>query len=77
MYVEGLIGSHTVKSMPPAKMVAFKDHSRASGATIKQYVDEILERLCIFELGYNSLTEILQEQGVGAFIDFSMLRLRQ
>lgn len=46
-YVETLIGSNTVNTLPPATLEAFRDHGRAS-LTIESNLDE--ERRCLSEL---------------------------
>ncbi|HEX9441075.1 MAG TPA: transaldolase family protein, partial [Roseiflexaceae bacterium] len=69
MYVEELIGPHTVNTMPPATMAAFKDHGRAE-ARLTQGVDEALGLLAQLEalgVDYTALTERLQVEGVESF----------
>ena len=48
LYVENLIGSETVNTLPPETLNAFRDHGKVPGATVKQELaeaDEVLARL--------------------------------
>src|SRR5205823_15059403 len=40
LYVESLIGSETVNTLPPETIDAFRDHGKVPGATVKQGLDE-------------------------------------
>ncbi len=69
MYIDELIGSETVNTMPPVTIEAFRDHGRLE-YTLEQEVEEsqlLLDNL--IELGVNleEITEELQEDGVRAF----------
>ena len=70
MYVDELVGPHTVNTVPPATLQAFLDHGRAA-ATITKGVDEAWAQLDqLAELGINldAVTEQLQAEGVEKFI---------
>ncbi len=71
LYVEELIGPDTVNTMPPATIVAFKDHGRAE-ARLTQAADEaeaVMAQVAALGISYNDLTQTLQTQGVKAFAD--------
>ena len=70
LYVDELIGPHTVNTMPPATMAAFKDHGSAA-ARLTEGVDqalEVLEQVKAIGVDYERLTEKLQVDGVDAFV---------
>jgi len=70
LYVENLIGSETVNTLPPETLNAFRDHGKVPGATVKQELaeaDEVLARLANFGIDLNAITEKLQHDGVAAF----------
>jgi transaldolase len=70
LYVDNLIGPNTVNTMPPATIVAFKDHGQAE-TTLTKEVDEALETMAKVEalgISYTELTETLQTEGVAAFV---------
>jgi len=69
LYVDTLIGPHTVNTVPPATLDAFLDHGRVS-ATLEQDLDQAQERLArLAQLGIDldAITEDLQVAGVEAF----------
>jgi transaldolase/glucose-6-phosphate isomerase len=68
-YVDSLIGSDTVNTIPPATLQAYMDHG-----TVSQSLDadldaaqEHLDRLSNVGLDLSSITDDLQEEGVAAF----------
>lgn len=68
-YVEALIGSHTINTLPPETISAFRDHGVAKPA-IEQGIDAAPETLSKIEAAGISLTSIyqaLQSDGVRAF----------
>ncbi len=70
LYVESLIGSETVNTLPPETLDAFRDHGKVPGATVKQGLDEAegaLARLSSVGVDLNAITEQLQRDGVAAF----------
>ena len=74
LYVDNLIGPHTVNTLPPATLAAFKDHG-AVAETVTQETgqflppDEVLDRLAEAGIDMGQVTSRLQEDGVEAFID--------
>jgi transaldolase/glucose-6-phosphate isomerase len=70
LYVENLIGSETVNTLPVETLNAFKDHGQVHGETVRQGLDEAaaaLERLNGLGIDLNAIAEKLQEDGVAAF----------
>jgi len=70
LYVENLIGSETVNTMPPETINAFRDHGRVPGPTVKENPEEAesaLAKLASFGIDFNAITEKLQKDGVAAF----------
>ena len=74
MYVDNLIGPHTVNTLPPATLAAFKDHGTVA-ETITQDLgrflppDEVIDRLVEVGIDLGQVTSRLQDDGVDAFID--------
>ncbi len=71
-YVDELIGSDTVNTMPPATMEAFRDHGKATANTITRNVGDAWTTLATLEEQGVSLKEITQElveDGVQKFSD--------
>jgi len=69
LYVEELIGPDTVNTMPPATIVAFKDHG-VSEARLTEGADEanaVMAQIAALGISYDDLTQTLQTQGVNAF----------
>jgi transaldolase/glucose-6-phosphate isomerase len=69
LYIDSLIGSDTVNTIPPASLQAFMDHG-----TVSQSLDADVEsaqahmnRLSAMGLDLTSITDDLQEDGVSAF----------
>ncbi|HHC07971.1 MAG TPA: transaldolase [Actinobacteria bacterium] len=70
LYVEELVGEHTVNTMPPATLEAFLDHGRVVPGAVERDVEEAAERIDrLGELGidFHEITETLQREGVEAF----------
>ncbi|HET6454894.1 MAG TPA: transaldolase, partial [Armatimonadota bacterium] len=68
-YVDNLIGSQTVNTLPPHTMFAFKDHGDPH-PTLEQNLDEAHEtmrRLREIGIDFNAVTQKLQDDGVKAF----------
>jgi transaldolase/glucose-6-phosphate isomerase len=76
LYVEGLIGPHTVNTMPESTLRAFADHGRVR-PTLEEGVDdaeEVIRRLPELGIDYDKVTQKLLEDGVAAFArDFDKL----
>jgi transaldolase len=71
MYVEELIGSDTVNTMPLETVKAFQDHGVVE-AKLEQGVDEaraLLEKLEEAGVSYDEVTETLEREGVEKFAD--------
>ena len=74
LYVDNLIGRHTVNTLPPKTLAAFKDHGVAA-ETITQDAghflppEEALDRLAEVGVDLGQVTARLQDDGVDAFID--------
>ncbi len=74
LYVDNLIGAHTVNTLPPATLAAFKDHGTAA-ETLTQDMpgflppEEALDRLAELGVDLEQVTTRLQDDGVDAFIE--------
>jgi transaldolase/glucose-6-phosphate isomerase len=71
MYIDSLIGAHTVNTVPPETLEAFKDHGTV-GNTLPEGFDEaavVLEKLAEVGVDIDNITRRLQDDGVEAFID--------
>ncbi|MFN2241755.1 MAG: transaldolase, partial [Anaerolineae bacterium] len=69
LYVDTLIGPHTVNTVPPATLDAFLDHGTAA-LTLEAGLDEARDQVArLAELGIDldAITEQLQDEGVVAF----------
>jgi len=78
LYIESLIGSDTVNTVPPATYEAFKDHGRVE-PTLEQGVDEARQTLATFEakgFSLRAITEKLTDDGVKSFNE-SFVQLMQ
>ena len=70
MYVDGLIGKHTVNTIPPKTLEAFMDHGTVA-LTLERDLDEAREQLDQLEkLGVNldDVTRDLLDEGVEKFV---------
>ena len=71
MYVEPLIGPHTVNTMPPATIDAFRDHGVVK-STVAEGLKEakgVLDRLERAGISLADVTRRLEEEGVKSFSD--------
>jgi transaldolase len=69
IYVEELIGSHTVNTLPPATMDAFRDHGQVQ-PTLDSGLEEasrVLSDIAKVGIDLHAVTEKLQVDGVAAF----------
>ena len=77
MYVDTLLGNHTVNTLPPGTLAAFEDHGRTERETIldeARETEEKLERLAEVGVDLEEVTQRLQDAGVAAFAaDFERL----
>ncbi|MRS04769.1 transaldolase, partial [bacterium] len=69
IYVEELIGDHTVNTVPPQTLAAFADHGKAH-LTLSNDLDgarSTLERVETLGISMDSVTQELEDEGVQAF----------
>lgn len=69
LYVENLIGNHTITSMPPATMAAYRDHGVAT-ATLEGEVDQAFDVMAVLErmeISLRSIAQSLLVEGVDSF----------
>lgn len=69
LYVDELIGPHTVNTLPPATLAAFNDHGRVA-VTVREGRDEarrLFERLPVLGVPLERLVDELEPEGVAAF----------
>jgi transaldolase len=72
IYVEELIGSDTVNTMPEETIRAFQDHGEVRGDTVCEGVKEaheLIEQLRAVGVDYDDVTETLELEGVQKFAD--------
>ncbi len=72
LYVEDLIGPHTVNTMPEETIQAFEDHGEVHGDTVLDGVDEahrLLEQLNAVGIDYDDVVATLEKEGVAKFSD--------
>ena len=70
LYVEQLIGPHTINTIPPATLSAFRDHGRAQPTleTGEQDARQALVRLAKQGIDLGTITEKLLADGITAFM---------
>ena len=69
LYVDHLIGPHTVNTLPDATIEAFEDHGTIA-RTVDQGLDEAradLEALAAVGVDLDDVTKVLEDEGVAAF----------
>jgi transaldolase len=72
LYVEELIGPHTVNTMPEETIKAFQDHGEVRGDTVLEGVDEarrLFEQLAAVGIDYDDVVATLEKEGVEKFSD--------
>jgi transaldolase len=72
LYVEELVGPHTVNTMPEETIQAFQDHGEVRGDTVLEGVDEahrLLEELAAVGIDYDDVVLTLEKEGVQKFSD--------
>jgi transaldolase len=69
LYVEELIGPHTINTIPPATLNAFRDHGRVQPtlAAGEQGAEQVLARLAKLGIDLGAITENLLADGITAF----------
>src|SRR5215210_3816917 len=72
MYVEDLVGPNTVNTMPISTLEAFMDHGEVNPNALEQSLDEaqaLVGELREVGVDYEDVTEVLEKEGVGKFVD--------
>jgi transaldolase len=72
MYVEGLIGPHTVNTMTVSTLEAFMDHGEIDPNALEEGLDEaraLIGGLREAGVDYEDVTEVLEKEGVQKFAD--------
>jgi len=72
MYVEELIGPHTVNTMPDETIHAFQEHGEVRGDTVTEDVDaarKVFADLAEAGVDYDDVSLTLEEEGVQKFAD--------
>jgi transaldolase len=72
LYVEELIGPHTVNTMPEETINAFQDHGEVRGDTVRDGVNEahrLFEQLAAVGVDYDDVVATLEKEGVQKFSD--------
>jgi transaldolase len=70
LYVDELIGEHTVNTLPPATLSAYLDHGKIS-STLRSGLDEAkscISRMASLDIDLDAITQKLEEEGVGSFM---------
>ena len=69
LYVEELIGPHTISTIPPATLSAFRDHGRVRPTleTGEQNAEQSLTSLAELGVDLGAITEKLLADGITAF----------
>jgi transaldolase len=69
LYVEELIGPHTINTIPPATLNAFRDHGRVQPTLEagEQDAEQVLARLARLGIDLGAITEKLLADGITAF----------
>ncbi|MBU0507536.1 transaldolase [bacterium] len=71
LYIEELVAKHTVNTLPPVTLDAWKDHGRPSGRLVENLktAEETFERITHAGVDLQKITEDLIEDGVKKFTD--------
>jgi transaldolase len=69
MYIDELVGPHTVNTMPLSTMQAFADHGHLSGPTAQRDPQEDLDALAAAGIDMSEITDELLADGVKQFED--------
>ncbi len=70
LYVEELIGSDTVNTLPLPTLSAFREHGRVRGDTVRENVsaaEDQLQTLSNLRIDLNAIAEKLQADGIASF----------
>jgi transaldolase/glucose-6-phosphate isomerase len=71
LYVEELIGPHTINTVPPATLNAFLDHGKVR-PSLEENLEEAratLQKLAALGIDLQQITQQLEEEGVKSFSD--------
>src|SRR6476619_1085676 len=72
LYVEELIGPHTVDTMPEETIKDFQDHGEVRGDTVLEGVEEahrLFDQLAAVGIEYDDVVDTLEKEGVQKFSD--------
>jgi len=71
LYVEELVGPHTINTIPPVTVNAFRNHGRVKPTLEERHgeAEDSLKQLAKLGVDLNTITEKLQVDGVDAFAD--------
>ena len=71
MYVEELVGKNTVNTIPPATLKAFLDHGKVKETISNDLpmANPFFKELAELGININEITDILEQEGVKAFIE--------
>ena len=71
MYIEGLIAPHTINSVPPETLDAFRDHGKVAPALgqNEREAEDVVGQLVSMGISLHSIGQELTEEGVEKFID--------
>jgi len=72
LYVEELIGPHTVDTMPEETIKDFQDHGEVRGDTVLEGIDEahkLFDQLAAVGIDYDDVVATLEREGVQKFSD--------
>ncbi|MEJ2008141.1 MAG: transaldolase family protein, partial [Acidobacteriota bacterium] len=70
LYVQNLIGTHTVNTMPTQTIDAYRDHGKPRAGTIEEGLDEarsMISQLPGVGIDLRAVTQQLEDNGVEAF----------
>ena len=70
MYIEGLIGPHTINSMPLETLAAFRDHGKAQVALggDERDSEEVIGRLLALDINLMAIGQELTDEGIDKFV---------
>jgi transaldolase/glucose-6-phosphate isomerase len=72
MYVETVVGKHTVNTMPPNTLDALLDHGKPAGDTVESDIEgakATMQALADAQISFYEITHQLQIEGVSSFSD--------
>ncbi len=72
LYVENLVGKHTVNTLPPATLDALVEHGQVHCNSVEERLDDAhatIDALAAAQISLFDVTEKLQREGVASFAD--------